>query len=227
MISISSKITDRGLTKKLKAASAACKGNDQRVRGAFRAVGVMALRDAQQDYREAAAGRGQWPQVSPVTVLQRRRGRGAKIEDWKDIDRRRGEMEILRSSGRLMNSLSPGAPGNVLKVAQLSVEVGTNVRYAATHQRGKSSRFEFDEAAFERNVKKVRRGSKPRKTRTGRRSRAKRNWNPMYFQARNWLRKLDGKRFRVPKRVIIARPSASRRRAYAQLLRTALKRSIG
>ncbi len=208
LATVKARILDDGTRKRLNAAADACAGKSARLEEGFRLAGVRFLRDTQREFKKLSRReRRGWKKLSPVTVLQRRRGRGKKIEDWDDIERRRSEIAILNDSGRLAASLSPGATGNVLKVKRLSVECGTNVSYADTHQRGKRSTFEFDEGQFEKNVKKILPGKKPKKTASGKKSRAKRNWNTMYFVARNWLRRLDGKRFKVPKRVIIRKPT--------------------
>lgn len=49
-------------------------------------------------------------------------------------------VEILRDTGILFNSLSPGVPDNVLQGLDGSVIVGTNVPYAASHQYGDKKR---------------------------------------------------------------------------------------
>jgi len=181
LATVKARILDDGTRKRLNAAADACAGKSARLEEGFRLAGVRFLRDTQREFKKLSRReRRGWKKLSPVTVLQRRRGRGKKIEDWDDIERRRSEIAILNDSGRLAASLSPGATGNVLKVKRLSVECGTNVSYADTHQRGKRSTFEFDEGQFEKNVKKILPGKKPKKTASGKKSRAKRNWNTMY-----------------------------------------------
>jgi len=115
----------------------------------------------------------------------------------------------------------------VLQVERLQVECGTNVRYARVHQRGLKQRFELDEGQLQRNVTQSFGGRPAARTPTGRRSRATRRWNPMYFQARNWLRKLHGKSFRVPKREIIRKPTKARLRSYVGLLKKAILSPLG
>lgn len=48
--------------------------------------------------------------------------------------------EILRDTGRLLNSLSPAHPDNVLRQQPGEVSVGTNVVYAERHHRGDPGR---------------------------------------------------------------------------------------
>lgn len=47
------------------------------------------------------------------------------------------KVEILRDTGRLLASLSPGTPDNILRVGPGEVSVGTNVVYARTHHEGR------------------------------------------------------------------------------------------
>lgn len=222
MISLRTTITDRGLSQRLREAAKAASGKHNAMRAAFRAAGSVMLRDVQEDYVKRARGRG-WKQLGPITTIMRRRGKGSKIESWEDLKRRRKEMEIMRDTGRLFNSLAPGRAGNVFKVSDLSVEVGTNDSRARTLNDGGRTRFEFDEKRFERNVRERLPGRKPKKTATGRKSRAKRNWNPMFFLARNWLRKLDGKSLPVPRRRIVSKPGPLRRRRYTRIIADALR----
>jgi hypothetical protein len=49
-------------------------------------------------------------------------------------------VEILRDTGRLLNSLSPGAPDNRLEAAGGRVAIGTNVAYAQAHHEGNPSK---------------------------------------------------------------------------------------
>lgn len=46
------------------------------------------------------------------------------------------QVDQLRDTGRLLNSLSPGTPDSLLSVTPNSVRVGTNVVYAAAHHEG-------------------------------------------------------------------------------------------
>lgn len=87
-------------------------------------------------YRAAVAARGQ-----VVRVLRKQ---GAAIQTKAGILGGRDAM-ILRDSGKLFNSLSPGvedkpssAPGQIFETPAGSVIVGTNVPYAAAHHNGTS-----------------------------------------------------------------------------------------
>ena len=49
---------------------------------------------------------------------------------------KQGSRQILRDTGRLLNSLSPGLPGNILDSRPGEIIIGTNVSYAQYHQSG-------------------------------------------------------------------------------------------
>jgi hypothetical protein len=87
-----------------------------------------------------------------------------------------------------------------MRFGKISVTVGTNVDYAAKHQMGTSSRFTFgtqQQRTLEKNVAKVLPGAKPRG------SRARKHWNPFYFQMLGFFRSKNGSSFRVRQRKII------------------------
>lgn len=87
-------------------------------------LGMIALMFIKADFiAKSAGGPGEstpaWKPLAPSTVRGRRKGAG------------QGQPEILRDTGRLFNSLSPGGPGSLLRVTAAGVDVGTNVEYAA------------------------------------------------------------------------------------------------
>lgn len=86
-------------------------------------IGMMALSFIKADFvLKGGGGPGEstpaWKPLAPSTVAKRRKGRGA------------GSPEILRDTGRLLNSLSPGGADNLLAPIPGGVRVGTNVVYA-------------------------------------------------------------------------------------------------
>lgn len=89
------------------------------LRPVMEAVGQVIQSGTQQRFIDQAAPDGTpWAPLSPVTIARRRRGPTAT-----------GSIQILRDTGRLMNSISYEATAN-------QVSVFTNVLYAATHQLG-------------------------------------------------------------------------------------------
>lgn len=105
------------------------------VRGLQLRVGMVALSLIKEAYVTKARGGTDaaglfWPPLADSTIRRRRRG-GQKSE-------------ILRDTGRLLNSLSPGVSGpsgstdQVFEVRPGEVVVGTNVEYAKYHHDGTS-----------------------------------------------------------------------------------------
>lgn len=91
------------------------------IRPVLEAVGQIMQSGTQQRFIDQQAPDGTpWAALSPVTIA-RRRARG------------NGGVQILRDTGRLMNSISYQVQGE-------SVTVFTNVEYAGTHQQGDPAR---------------------------------------------------------------------------------------
>ena len=84
----------------------------------MKVAGLVILESVQRNFIEG--GRPAWTPLRPATI-KRRRGFG--------------DVQILRDTGLLMNSLAPASP-SVWRLEPLSVEVGTNVPYAGYHQLG-------------------------------------------------------------------------------------------
>jgi hypothetical protein len=193
----------------LKQARELAQGKAGVLKPALKAIGLQMLAWVEQNIKQEGklAQPGGWHKLSPVTVLLRRRGRARKIRDWDDIASTRGRMKILRDTGVMAASLR-AKPENILKVDNLKVVVGSKEKKAAKHQRGFTALFRFDETAQERFRKNVVEafGGRPSRTPTGRKSRAKKRWNPAYFQMFNWLKKLSGKSFEVPARPLVWPP---------------------
>ena len=71
-------------------------------------------------------GDPKWVELSERTLRQRRKeGKGA---------------QILRDEGRLFNSLTTRSAGTVYNLTPLSLEIGTNLEYAAVHQLGSTTK---------------------------------------------------------------------------------------
>jgi hypothetical protein len=86
-------------------------------------LGMTALSFVKQAFAEKAAGGAdasglRWEPLKPATVRGRRQGRAT------------GTVQIGRDTGVLMNSLSPGAPDNVLDAKPGLASVGTSCPYA-------------------------------------------------------------------------------------------------
>ncbi len=69
---------------------------------------------------------GEWAELSEATKKRRRKGKKSGRED-----------KILQDTGRLKQSVSPiKGLGNIFRLENTSVEVGTNIEYAGIHQYG-------------------------------------------------------------------------------------------
>ena len=93
------------------------------------AVGMAILSNIKRAFVVKAAGGtdeagDSWLPLSQNTIDGRRVGNGVGIP------------QILRDTGILLNSLSPGAPGNLLDALPGMVSIGTNVKYAAYQHHG-------------------------------------------------------------------------------------------
>lgn len=90
------------------------------LRPVMEAVGQVVQSGTQQRFVDQAAPDGTpWTPLRPATLARRRRGRTTT-----------GSIQILRDTGRLMNSISYQASSS-------QVSVFTNVLYASTHQLGR------------------------------------------------------------------------------------------
>jgi len=104
-------------------------------RGLQLRLGVALLSQVQQAFIvKSRGGRGsdgvKWAPLSPRTLTARRTGPG-------------GSADILRDTGRLLRSLTPGvedrpsnAPEQVFELGKGELTIGTNCPYAKFHQEG-------------------------------------------------------------------------------------------
>jgi len=109
-------------------------------------VGVRLLGLVQTDFvTKSRGGTGKdgvaWKPLSPKTIAARERK--AKKAKKKASQKYAGKYDVLRDTGKLLRSLTPGvedrpsrAEGQVLRPGRGDVVVGTNVPYAAAHQNG-------------------------------------------------------------------------------------------
>lgn len=203
---------------------------------AMRTIGALELEQQRANFMIRSRG-GQadgfgWIRLSPMTALLRRSGRTRKLPDWASLVEIARTLPMLTDTGRLLASLAPGAAGNILEPGPLSVAVGTNVEYAELmHLGGQSepaiaSRSEAD-AAVGRTFLKVLPGRKSKETSGGRKSWAKKNWNPEFFRIRGWLRNRVGVSFAVPARPILSVPPQDRLDGYAERLKGAIVKDLG
>lgn len=88
----------------------------------FELIGRRMLKMQRQHFKDEAGPDGTtWPELNKATIEARRKGPG------------KGEPKPLRDTGRLFNSLTSQA-------TDIGAIVGTNVKYAPTHQFGAPDR---------------------------------------------------------------------------------------
>ena len=237
MVLISAKLDglDETLARLERGKRSALQGSE-RTRRAWGTIGLSELEAQRSEFLARSAGGTAggfgWKPVSPLTALLRRTGRTAKLAGWTQVVEIAKTLPIMIDTGRLASSLAPGAGGNVLAASGRGVEVGTNVPYARRlHEGGEGdepaveSRQQADQVAMSR-LRKTQDGSKPERTAAGRKSRAKRNWNPEFFRIRGWLRKIVGRVFSVPARPILSAPPAERLKGYAERVKDAVAEDL-
>ena len=125
-------------------------------------IGQLELQAQKRDFVERSQpGRPPWPELSPVTIVLRRRGRGSMIYGEEQLEFRRWKTKKMRDEGLLLASLTAGAPDNVLEAYPFAIHIGTTRPGARTHQGGGSSTFIFDrekQKRFDENVSRTKKG---------------------------------------------------------------------
>lgn len=160
-----------------------------------------------------------WRDVSWVTAVLRK-GPARKLVSWPEIQAFAKTLHPLMNTGDLMRSVMGNGANAVLKVDKLTVVIGVVGVKADLMNFGGSSMFRFTpdmEKRLEKNIAKVTRKGKPVSVPTASRrvsrasyeygrgnvasasiylgsaaSRAKAYHNPVYYQARGYLRKISG-----------------------------------
>jgi len=205
-------------------------------------LGQAMLADQRRMAIERSEPEGEFQRLGFVTTLLRRqRGPAHPLVTPADVAAKQATLRPLQDHRILYRSLQAGAPGNVLVAERESVTVGTADRRAPLHQHGGHQTFVFTEELqerFDRNVSKTARNAegklhkKPRKLKSGKRRKWKAAgkespWNRWYFIWRNWLAKVSGQSFPVPRRRLVVEPTPGQRSKYARILLDALKRALG
>lgn len=219
--------------RRLRAGAEAARRGSPKTEAAFRRVGLLELEAQRAEYVERSrggeAGGFGWRKISPLTAILRRSGATRKLPGWAAAVALADVSPIMVNTGRLMQSLAAGAGGNVLEPDGRGVTLGTSVDYASRVSEGGASdepaiadEAQADKVATGRFLK-VLPGHKPELThQRGERSRAKKNWNPEFFQIRGWLRKLAGRVFAVPARPILSEPTPERLEGYGEKVADAI-----
>jgi len=200
--------------RRLAAAARELRGGGPLVRQCLDALGQQGLTETRKRFTEhSRPGDAFWKRLSVPTVILR--PGGPKIYGPEDVETKRAGLKKMRVSGLLLDSLRRGRPGNVFRLGDLEVEVGTRDRRAGVlHGGGMTEPFVFDEEKrkrFDRNVSKTKRGfRKPRALKSGKRRKWKAlgkesPWNAFYYVWKNVFRKWAkaGRRAFVPARAIV------------------------
>lgn len=93
-------------------------GRSPAIQAAWRKIGERRCVDAHRQAQAASRGRGPWARLADSTIAAK------------------GHALILNDTGRLIESLLPGRPGNVLQVIPNGVRYGTRDRKAKFHRTG-------------------------------------------------------------------------------------------
>lgn len=147
---------------------------------------------------------GGWDDLSPITKILRAKGSRKlyhSIEDAENDD----SHKILQDSGLGRQSFLPGSTDNILEVKNVSVIIGSRMKRMKLHNEGGSTTFKFgtkQQSRFKSGFSDKLPGRAPKKTPTGRNSKAKHHWNPEFFKLFNGLKKKDGQSVNVPQRRI-------------------------
>jgi hypothetical protein len=220
------------LLTRLRRGEAAASQGSAKTAEAYRTIGALECEAQKAAFidrsRGGSAGGVKWLSISPLTALLRRSGATKKLPGWSALVDLAKTLPIMVNTGRLLASLTPGAGGNVLAADPMGVTVGTSVDYAERVDQGGPSETpaiasrEDADAIVGRRILKVLPGHKSGQTGGGRKSRAKKNWNPEFFRIRGWLRKSVGVVYATPPRAILTMPTPERLEGYAARVKTAI-----
>lgn len=169
---------------------------------------------------------GRWQQPGVWSKLLRVKA-GKKYTNEADITGH--HVRPLEDTGGLKMSFTPQAPHSYYGFGDHTVYGGSNLKRARDLNEGGSSTFNFgpqEQSRLEKNLRKTMPGAKPKTTPTGRRSRAKKNWNPYFFITRAVMKKSSGKSYSVKARQIEPRRESDITQAEWQAIRNAMDRGI-
>lgn len=168
-------------------------------------VPVTISRVWQNIFRESGSRFGHaWKTPSVWTKLLRAKGARKKYKSLQEA--RDTYIAPLQDTGGLRKSFMPSDSHSTYGFGPKMVFGGSKLQKARTlNDGGKTDPFKFgaqQESRLEKNFSKTLPGSKPKTTPTGRKSRAKKNWNPEYFITRGAMRKASriGRTFTMPAR---------------------------
>lgn len=135
---------------------------------------------------------GMWKQPGPISKILRARGKRRTFVSLYEAEH--FIVAPLQDTRSGMKSFGMPRGDGIFKVTGKSVTTGSRKKYMTEHNVGGSTKFVFDEqkeSRFKRNFE----------------SKVNGEWNSEYFMLLNWMKKVSGKSFKLPKRRI--EPTAS------------------
>ncbi|MHA1220130.1 MAG: hypothetical protein ACTSQB_00175 [Candidatus Heimdallarchaeota archaeon] len=120
------KINLRGLEKFIKLVREGLRmGGSGPMDSFLKRIGVRYLAFVRRRFVHHSQGMGDWPPLSPATIARRRGGQRRKKRGGGTTTRGTAtKVAILRDTGTLLNALTVGMPGNLLKRIHHGVRVG-------------------------------------------------------------------------------------------------------
>jgi hypothetical protein len=184
--------------------SDAIKGDNELMVPVYEAIGIAGSQIFDNIINEQGKRTGGWDDLSPITKILRPRGTHGvyhSIEEAENDD----SHKILQDTNMGKNSFLPGHTGNIMDVDNVSVTIGSRMKRMKSNNAGGTTTFKFgpkQQARFKKNFSDKLPGRAPRRTPTGRKSKAKHNWNKEFFIVFNGLKKKHGESVEIPERRI-------------------------
>ena len=184
-------------------------GTNSNWRPVWRLVGLATEPVFQDIFEEQGQRFGGWKDISPITLVLRAKGTRKKFKTLEQLDAatKTARKLIDTATGRKSFMPSRRRPGSVFIYNAGGTVVGSSLKYMIAQDKGGTNPepFKFgkeQQYRLDKNFSKTLPGRSKKKTPTGRKSRAKKNWNEDYFILRGSMRKMDGKKFKLPPRQI-------------------------
>lgn len=152
-----------------------------------------------------------WHRCGVWTKLLRAKGNRKKYRSLAEVAST--PQFPLEDTGMLKMSFQPKNMNSIYGFGKKLVYGGSNLQKARKlNDGGKTDPFRFGEQQeyrLDKNFAKTLPGSKPKTTPTGRKSRAKKNWNPEFFITRAGMRKASkaGRTYNLPARRMEPNPN--------------------
>ena len=93
------------------------------LREPLRIAGTQIMGWVGRHFNDEKGPSGKWAPLKELTVRRRRKGKGKE------------RVKVLQNTGRLKQSIS-GGDSHIYRLKKMSLEIGTNIKYAGVHQFG-------------------------------------------------------------------------------------------